>query len=129
MQMEIVMRWIVSAAAATALAGVAYSTPLPGSPPIALDDFGFFDSSAGPVSLTPLDNDTDADGDTLRIVGVSGAGSEFAQTDGSSISLAAPDGFYVLNYTVEDSEGLQSTASIVAIVVTFLPVCGLVECG
>jgi hypothetical protein len=126
--MEIVMRWIVSAAVASALAGVAYSTPLPGSAPVANDDFGFFDAAAGPVILTPLDNDTDADGDALRIVSVSGPGSEFAQTDGSSIALAAPDGFYVLNYTIEDAEGLQSTASFLAIVITFRPICGLVEC-
>jgi hypothetical protein len=122
------MRWIVSAAVASALAGVAYSTPRPGSAPVANDDFGFFDAAAGPVILTPLDNDTDADGDALRIVSVSGPGSEFAQTDGNSIALAAPDGFYVLNYTIEDAEGLQSTASILAIVITFVPICGLVEC-
>jgi hypothetical protein len=127
--MEIVMRWIVSAAVATALSGVAYSLPLAGNAPVALDDFGFFDAAAGPVILTPLDNDTDADGDALRIVGVSGDGSEFAQTDGSTISFSAPDGFYVLNYTVEDAEGLQSTASMVALVITFAPICGLVECG
>jgi len=123
------MRWIVSAAVATALSGVAYSTPLAGNAPVALDDFGLFETSAGPVSLTPLDNDTDADGDALRIVGISGAGSEFAQTDGNTISLSAPDGFYALNYTIEDSEGLQSTASILVVVFSFLPICGLVECG
>jgi hypothetical protein len=127
--MELLMRWIVSAAAATALAGVAYSMPLAGNAPAASDDFGFFDVSSGPAVLTPLDNDTDADGDALRIVSVSGAGSEFATTDGNTVTLSAPDGFYVLTYTVEDSEGLQSTASILAIVVTFAPICGLVECG
>ena len=63
------------------------------------------------------------------IVGISGAGSEFAQTDGNTISLSAPDGFYALNYTIEDSEGLQSTASILVVVFSFLPICGLVECG
>jgi hypothetical protein len=127
--MEIVMRWIVSAAAATAMAGVAYSTPLAGNAPVANDDFGFLDNATGSVVLTPLDNDSDADGDALRIIGVSGPGSEFAQTDGATISLAAPDGFYLLNYTVEDAEGLQSSASILALVITIAPpVCGLVEC-
>jgi hypothetical protein len=127
--MEIVMRWIVSAAVATALSGVAYSTPLAGNAPVALDDFAFTDTSAGPVVLSPLDNDSDPDGDALRIVGISGDGAEFAQTDGSLISFSAPDGFYVLNYTVEDAEGLQSTASILAVIFSFQPICGLVECG
>jgi len=123
------MRWIVSAAVATALSGVAYSTPLAGNAPAAIDDFAIFDTSAGLVSLSPLDNDADPDGDALSIVGVSGAGSEFAQIEGNTISFSAPDGFYALTYTVEDSEGLQSTASLLVLVFSFLPICGLVECG
>jgi large repetitive protein len=126
--MEIVMRWIVSAAVAAALSGVAYSLPL-ASPPVANDDFVFLEGGSGLVSLSPLDNDSEPDGDALRIVGLTGPGSEFAQVSENNINFVAPDGFYSMTYTVEDSEGLQSTASILVIVLTFLPVCGLVECS
>lgn len=124
------MRWIVSAAAATALAGVAYSTPLTGSAPIANDDWELIETTFGSHDIWVLNNDSDPDdGDTLRIVGLSGEDADLfgIGANGTSLVYGGPAGVYSVTYTVEDPEGNQSSAT--ATVIAFTLVCGPVECS
>lgn len=94
-------------------------TPEPDSP-VAGDDTGSVDED-GTVNIAPLANDVDPDltwvGDTLTVVSVDDFEDCTAEisADGTSIDvspIANFNGTASLSYTVEDSSGNQSTASI-----------------
>lgn len=61
-----------------------------------------------------LRNDTDVDGDSLKIISVTGAGSLSAQLEGGAIILTASDGATsgAFTYTIADPEGAQSQARV-----------------
>lgn len=86
--------------------GVAIPVPV-GSPPAPQVDS--IEIGLGQTTvITPLDNDTDADGDTLTIVNVS-AQFGTATTDGLVVNYTAADGFFgtdVLVYQVSDGSSL-----------------------
>jgi Big-like domain-containing protein len=133
-QWRTVMRWFASAAVALALSvltlpGTASSTPIPGSAPTAYEDWEIIETTYGGHEVWVLNNDTDPDeGDTLRVVGVSGPDAYLfgIGPNGSSLIFGGPAGAYSVTYTVEDSEGLQSSAQ--ASVLAFTIICGPVEC-
>ncbi|MGO4399009.1 retention module-containing protein, partial [Achromobacter sp. PAB15] len=124
----------VSGAGATG-DGDAAATPTLNNAPVALDDAGRGEQSAG-VRGNLLSNDTDPDGDPLAIVSVSGramtpAGVTVTGSNGGTFTVL-PDGSYVftpgnqyvslaagetatstISYTITDPSGATSTATLV----------------
>ena len=95
--------------------------------PLAVDDVFTF-TSFEPAVLDVLANDTDSDGDTLRIVGATATIGEVNYTD-STLTYTPVDGFIgnaIIEYSIEDTEGLASNARAVVTVtpdgVELLPV-------
>ena len=95
--------------------------------PLAVDDV-FTLTSFEPAVLDVLANDTDSDGDTLRIVGATATIGEVNYTD-STLTYTPVDGFIgnaIIEYSIEDTEGLASNARAVVTVtpdgVELLPV-------
>ncbi len=88
-------------------------------PPEAVDDRA--STSAGKsVSINVLANDTDPDGDPLRVVDVSPtAGVELAIVDSGTITAlpaTTTSGLLTFTYTVEDTGGLRDTAEVALVV-------------
>ena len=88
-------------------------------PPEAVDDRA--STSAGKsVSVDVLANDTDPDGDPLRVVDVSPtAGVELTIVDSGTISAlpaTTTSGLLTFTYTVEDTGGLRDTAEVALVV-------------
>jgi uncharacterized repeat protein (TIGR03803 family) len=82
--------------------------------PVAVDDR--YPVQAGTMSLTVLDNDTDADADQLTITSVSGAsqGNVVINPDGT-LGYTAQAGFAgsdTITYTIEDGYGGSATAQV-----------------
>ncbi len=87
-------------------------TPVP-DPPIANDDTATTDEDTILVDLAALTNDTDPDGDTLTITGVSSTDGT-PTTDGTTITYTpAPDSFgtHTISYTITDGT-FTDTATI-----------------
>jgi YD repeat-containing protein len=91
------------------------------NPPLAVNDrYEGLSANAGLITLRPLQNDSDEDGDTLRITAAappSGAavhGSIVVATDGLSIAYTPEPNFvgsYSFNYIVSDGRSVNETAS------------------
>ncbi len=82
-------------------------------PPVAVDDTFAHDSSL-PVTIDPLVNDTDIDGDTLSIIGASASIGSVSFSD-SQITYSPVDGFIgsaVIEYTVSDGQGSTDNALV-----------------
>ncbi len=82
--------------------------------PEAVDD-SYEVAESGSATLTPLDNDTDVDGDSLTIEAVAAeSGSAAITSDATQISYTAPDSGTqdTLQYTISDGNGGTATASI-----------------
>jgi YD repeat-containing protein len=87
------------------------------SPPVAINDSYMKTTSTMTWSGTLLvrSNDTDPDlpNDTLTIIAVSGSSYASITAGGGSITItAAPDGDYVLNYTIRDAANATSSATV-----------------
>ncbi|MDO6462450.1 Ig-like domain-containing protein [Granulosicoccaceae sp. 1_MG-2023] len=98
-------------------AQVTVTVTLPDSEPVAVDD-SFVVSPGTWHELQVLDNDTDSDGDTLRIVDVSrssGGAKLTISADADSIffrARASRRGSETFSYTIEDSDYYQATATV-----------------
>lgn len=101
------------------------------SGPSAAYDYVFAESDYGITISGPYDlfvNDTDADlpFDTFTISAVGGTHGSYAtiQSGGQSIYFAAGPGTYTMTYTLMDSTGLTSTASVdIEIIPTIIITC------
>jgi YD repeat-containing protein len=91
------------------------------NPPLAVNDrYEGLSANAGLITLRPLQNDSDEDGDTLRITaaapptGAAVHGSIVVATDGLSIAYTPEPNFvgtYSFNYIVSDGRSVNETAS------------------
>ena len=108
---------VADAGGLSASAEVTVTVTVPDSAPVAVDDS--FTVRAGHwVHLMLLRNDSDADGDALRIVSL-GAASQGARVN---VDLSADGVFFRANrstrgietftYTIEDTDGFRSTATV-----------------
>lgn len=88
-------------------------------PPIAIDDRSSTPSGQR-VRVDVLANDSDPDGDSIRVVGVSAVpGIEVTVVDNRSVDvLPGPTvaGLIAFDYTVSDPDGLEATAQVVVFV-------------
>ena len=87
--------------------------------PVAVNDTGFTTLEDQPLVIDTLDllaNDTDIDGDILTIVDVIGDANVTATLLEDGTIYVEPNAFYfgdaTLTYTIEDPDGLQSTATV-----------------
>ncbi len=84
--------------------------------PAAVNDTALTDEDV-PVTITPLENDTDVEGDALTITGTSGLshGSAAIAADGQSLTFT-PDahwnGSEQFTYTIQDTSGAEGSAVI-----------------
>lgn len=99
---------ISDGAGGTATATVTVTVSSVNQPPVAVDDDAGANVSTS-QSIFVLGNDTDANGNTLTVTGVSGitGGSVSIQGGGSYVVYTAPTtpGTYSFNYTVSDGNG------------------------
>lgn len=85
------------------------------SPPTANYDY-FFDvawdvwSYSGYLGVLANDTDPNLPADTLTVTGVSG--SAYASVASNDVYFSGPPGFYSLTYTIQDSAGATSYASV-----------------
>ncbi len=100
------------------------------SVPVAVDDVGAATENGSPVSISVLGNDTDADaGDTKTVVSVNGVGLQgtvAVAPGGTGVIYTVGNAFQSLalgatasesfTYTIRDSGGAQSTATVVVTV-------------
>ena len=105
---------------ATAIVRVAVAAAATSNrPPEAVDDRASTSSDKS-VSVAVLANDTDPDGDPLRVVDVSPtAGLELAIVDSGTITAlpaSTTSGLLTFTYTVEDTGGLRDTAEVALVV-------------
>ena len=102
-------------------------TPKPNSPPVANDDRAKveFGKSVTIKTLTLLANDTDPDGDTLRVTAVSGAVGGTVSLSGGAVAFTH-DGKtregVAFTYTVSDNRGGTDTAKVAMTVPNSPPV-------
>ena len=87
------------------------------APPTAVDDAFTAGVNAAQTSLGVLSNDTDPDGDTLRITGVTDPanGTALPSTDASAVTYQPDAGFRgveTFDYTVDDSSMGTSSATV-----------------
>jgi len=83
-------------------------------PPVANADSATLPEDSG-VAIQPMANDTDVDGDTLTIVAVTQSANGTASISGTWVSFAPAANFNggtSFTYTIRDSGGLESTASV-----------------
>lgn len=103
----------------TVTAAAGCSAPVGGgnSPPQAVNDV-YFKTTPGATwsgTLAVRNNDTDPDlpNDTLTIIAVSGSPYASISSGGALITItAAPDGDYVLSYTIKDAANATSSATV-----------------
>ena len=91
------------------------------TPPVAVDDTATTAEETA-VVIDVLVNDTDADGDTLAVTGVSGATGGTASTDGATVTFTPAlnfNGTGGFNYAISDGNGGTASASVT---VTVTPV-------
>jgi len=82
--------------------------------PVAMDDYAVTQVGT-PVSITPLSNDSDPDGDAISLVSVSGVDNGTYSVDGNQIVFSPNPGFVgteVFDYIISDVNGATATASI-----------------
>lgn len=107
----------------TASSATATATTLANAAPVAADDTGSAVSGAS-VTLGVLANDSDADGDTLRVTAVTagsnGATVTFTNTGVTYQSAAGFVGTDTFTYTVDDGQGATATANV-SVTVTAAP--------
>src|SRR3954447_1188317 len=90
---------------------------MPDTAPDAVDDNLSIAQGAGPTSATVLENDSDPDGDAVRVIGVTqGANGAVAITGGGSAVSYDPTGLYSgpdsFSYTLSDGRGGTDTATV-----------------
>ena len=89
-------------------------TPQPNRPPVAVDDAATT-VSGQPVVVNVLANDSDPDGDTLTIIGVTTPASGSVVANGSSVTYTPAAGFVGTDrftYTIDDGRGGTATAAV-----------------
>ncbi|MBD7920131.1 tandem-95 repeat protein [Cellulomonas sp. Sa3CUA2] len=111
------------------LTDVVTATPVPGAnPPIATPHVLTFrpQPTERTLDIAVLDGDRDPDGDTFRVVAVTdAAGAALTVNPDGTVTYAPRDDFAgrdVFTYTIEDSTGLRSTASVQVVVLNDAPV-------
>ncbi|MEY2758100.1 MAG: hypothetical protein RIR33_1878 [Pseudomonadota bacterium] len=87
------------------------------SPPVAVNDSYMKTTStttwSGTLAVRSNDTDPDLPNDTLTITTVSGSSHASVTAGGGTITIsAAPDGEYVLNYTIKDAANATSSATV-----------------
>ena len=87
------------------------------SPPVAVNDSYMKTTStttwSGTLAVRSNDTDPDLPNDTLTITTVSGSSYASVTAGGGTITIsAAPDGEYVLNYTIKDAANATSSATV-----------------
>ncbi|MBU1940856.1 MAG: tandem-95 repeat protein, partial [Candidatus Thermoplasmatota archaeon] len=90
-------------------------------PPIANDDTYNVNENSHNNLLHPLTNDTDIDGDTLRIISITQPSQGNATHDDTTITYTPPSnytGTTTLTYTITDDNGSTDTATITIIIQT-----------
>lgn len=83
--------------------------------PLAVDDQYQVDEASGENTLDVLANDSDPDGDTFSLSAVTPPAHGSATISGDVITYTPEPGFFgtdVFTYTIEDSLGLQATATV-----------------
>ena len=83
-------------------------------PPIAINDSATMANNAS-ITLLPLDNDSDPDGDTITLVSATASnGSVIVNSDGSLTYTPDPDftGIAVITYVISDGQGNSATGEI-----------------
>ena len=92
--------------------------------PVALDDTAVTPQNAS-IVVNVLDNDTDADGDTLTVVGITqAAGGSVANNGDGTLTYTPGAGFFgrdSFTYTVSDSNGGEATGTVDLMVGVVLP--------
>ena len=81
---------------------------------VAVDDYAATPEDT-PVTVSVLDNDTDADNGTISLVSVTNAQHGAAAIDGNSVTYTPNQGFDgddSFTYTITDSEGQTATATV-----------------
>ncbi|KIN72244.1 cadherin-like domain-containing protein [Sulfitobacter guttiformis] len=82
--------------------------------PVAVDDSAATDEDTA-VTISVLDNDSDVDGDLLTVVAATSEDGTVAINDDGTITFTPNldfTGDALINYTIEDEEGLQDTAQV-----------------
>lgn len=87
------------------------------SPPVAVNDSYMKTTPtatwSGTLAVRSNDTDPDLPNDTLTVIAVSGSSYASITAGGGSITItAAPDGDYVLNYTIRDAANATSSATV-----------------
>ncbi len=87
------------------------------SPPVAVNDSYMKTTStttwSGTLAVRSNDTDPDLPNDTLTITTVSGSSYASVTAGGGTITIsAAPDGEYVLSYTIKDAANATSSATV-----------------
>lgn len=98
--------------------------------PGAVDDTVSVPRNSQSFAIDVLANDTDGDGDTLTIVSISEPANGSAQTDGGLVTYTPVEDFTgtdSFQYTVEDGNGGQATATVNISVVNSPPTAGADE--
>lgn len=108
---------VAAAAGCTAPTGGAGGGGGGNSPPVAVNDSYMKTTPtatwSGTLAVRSNDTDPDLPNDTLTITAVSGSSYASITAGGGSITItAAPDGDYVLNYTIKDAANATSSATV-----------------
>jgi hypothetical protein len=119
--------WPVICSLLVALAGCNYGDE--NKAPVAASDAAITAREV-PVAIKVLANDSDPDGDSLEVVGITqGANGEVALNDDGTVTYTLAEGFDgtdSFTYTVDDDHGGQATGGVT---VTVLPNAGVVVDG
>jgi outer membrane protein OmpA-like peptidoglycan-associated protein len=104
---------------ATATVNITVTAAATNRPPVAVDDSATTRGTT-PVSVAVLSNDSDPDGDALRVVSVTTPANGAATfTANGQVSYTARAGFVgtdTFTYTIEDARGARATATVSIVV-------------
>ncbi len=90
--------------------GTIYDDEVPNTTPVANPDY--FVVSCSAISYPVLSNDTDADGDALTLVGVSGPLNPYISGNYVHVNGTTNPGTYQLYYSIRDSKGATASAGL-----------------
>jgi len=103
-------------------AGTISDDEVPNTPPVANPDSYGVSCLAGTYNVT--NNDTDADGDSISMVSVSGPlGATVSGTTSISVTGTNNPGTYVINYNIQDVHGATAGSSL-TLTWAYNPACG-----
>lgn len=83
---------------------------VPNTPPVANNDSGLV--SCAPNGYAVMNNDTDADGDTLTLVSATGALSPYVSGNNVMVSGTTNPGSYQIGYTIRDIHNATASATL-----------------